>query len=80
MNNQIKASIMNEYKRWSKTEPTKDGQKSVSVREVENGFIIDISTESEDKYTTKTYISSTNPLKDEDASIPALDLMKEASA
>lgn len=79
MNSPLKANIMSEYKRWSKTEPTKDGQKSVSVREVENGFIVDMTTESENGYDSKTYISSTNPLKDEDASIPALDLMKAAS-
>jgi hypothetical protein len=71
------------YKRWSKTEPTKKGSKTVEVTEVENGFIVCIhETEDENgKYEVeyKKYISTTNPLKDEDPTLPALDLMKEAA-
>jgi len=57
--------------RWEKSETIGNMRKSISVEEVENGFVIRKSQygseESDGKYTdiNETYISKTNPLEKE---------------
>ena len=59
-------------RRWSKSEEVNGISKSLSVREVENGFVVEYSRygrdsmkpESEYVDENKTYISKTNPLED----------------
>ena len=66
------------YKSWRKS-VEKDGvSKSVSVREVENGFVIDLEEygdhEGEWKSKCKTYISTKNPLEGEKEYDEEIDL------
>lgn len=58
-------------KRWSKSESNNDGGKDITVREIENGYIIEIhkwSESEEDGYksTNKEIYSKTNPIEEKD--------------
>jgi len=86
MNNEIKTTTMAEkYKRWSRSEPTKNGNKTTEVQEIENGFLITVS-EYRDKgdccgdwTDTKTF-SKENPLDDSSLVSEVLELIKQAAA
>lgn len=58
------------YKRWSKSSDMNGVHKSLSVSEIENGFLIETSTygDIDGKYMDdcKKYYSKTNPLSDDD--------------
>lgn len=82
MNKPILESMNTKKKRWSKTEPTKNGEKRTCVREIENGFIVEVSSDEEVngeyKYTcTETYMKE-NPLADDNLEATVLGLIKEA--
>jgi hypothetical protein len=71
MNNELKSTAMDTApKRWRKSISMPNGvEKSVCVKEIENGFIIELYkswTEKSGEYKNfeKTYYSKDNPLKD----------------
>ena len=58
------------YQSWSKRTETNGNSKELRVDQVENGFVISLSTETETekdgwKYETRKYISTKNPFVDE---------------
>ena len=57
---------MSGYKSWSHSVNNDTEDKSIRVRQVENGFVIDVDIwkkSNKDESICKTYISSTNPLE-----------------
>ena len=60
------------YKRWEKSVKTGDLEKSISVKEAENGFVITITKYNWGEnysHEEKIYISSTNPLEKENPKV-----------
>jgi hypothetical protein len=69
----ISGKLQDTEEKVTKQSVTKDGiTKSITVKEVENGFIIEIREEGKEEankewyWATQTWISKTNPLEDED--------------
>lgn len=75
--NKIVAAVKSKkgYARWSKSQEVNGVTNSITVREVENGFIIEINkygrdtTKKDSEYCdeSKSYISKTNPLNGQEA-------------
>lgn len=64
----INSKSKKEYKRWEKSERINDYTKTLIVEEVENGYIVSISTDGKNKkgqweYDCKKWISEENPLE-----------------
>ena len=64
-----------ETKTWSKSISGPKGNKTVRVEQAENGYIVSIEKDKQDKekgwiYECKKYISTTNPFDAESAELP----------
>jgi hypothetical protein len=81
MNKPILKGMDNRKKRWSKTEPTKYGSKTTCVREINGGFIVEVSTEEEKDgkydYTCEESFSETNPLDDSNLESTVISLLEK---
>lgn len=80
----VSGRLKNTEEKITKQSYTKDGiTRSITVREVENGFVINIEEEGKDSknnwnWATQTWISKTNPL-DEDGNGKEIELSESVS-
>lgn len=82
MNEKIAPTMKEEKKSWSKRIEADGKSKSINVREIENGYIVRISFDGENKegeweFNETEYFSKDNPLEDLSVEEKNLNSMKQ---